>query len=260
MSDYSARFTFVRKFDKDLQQTVNSSLPYSAYTQSVNVLDVGPDNVSGTADDRQIPVFSVPKTDSRFGERTDFRTNVEGAGSNYTSFEGSFNKRMSDGWMMLFSYNHDFVDTRSSMPMNPNADIYEDDRGFYQWAFKVMSTVELPYGINFAPVWKSQKGRQFDRTVRIRDANNSSVTLTVARDGEEARGGGTYGNVHMMDFRVSKTFDINDRHSVEAMFDYFNVFNGNTITSQGNRNGSTFHRPSQILGPSIFRLGARWKF
>ena len=259
-NDYSARFTFVRKFDKDFQQTVNSALPYSTYTDSIAQTDIGADNIAGTSDDRQVVIWSVPRSNPAFGTNDRFRTNLAGALSNYSSIETSLNKRFADNWMMLISFNRDFRDTRSSMPTNPNQDLYEDDRGYYTWGFKLMSTVKLPYGINFAPVWKSQKGEAFDRSVRLRDKNNSTQTLVVAKDGDESNGGGFYDNVHMLDFRVSKVIQINDRHSIETMFDYFNVTNANTVIDQTTRIGSTYLRPNEVLGPRIFRFGARWKF
>lgn len=259
-NDYSARLTFVRKFDKDFQQTVNSALPYEAFTDSVAQTDIGADNIAGTSDDRQIVIWSVPRSNPAFGTNNRLRTNLPGALSNYSSVEASLNKRFADNWMMLVSFNRDFRDTRNSMPTNPNQDLYEDDRGFYTWGFKLMSTVKLPYGINFAPVWKSQKGEAFDRSVRLRDANNSTQTLVVGKDGDTSNGGGFYDNVHMLDFRLSKVIQINDRHSVEAMFDYFNVTNANTVIDQTTRIGSTYLRPNEVLGPRIFRFGARWKF
>ena len=62
------------------------------------------------------------------------------------------------------------------------------------------------------------------------------------------------------DQRVSKTFQISDRHSIEATFDLFNSTNANNITRIRERVGSRFLEPGNILAPRIMRLGARWRF
>ena len=66
--------------------------------------------------------------------------------------------------------------------------------------------------------------------------------------------------VSIWDQRVSKEFEINDRHTIEANFDLFNSMNSNTVLSVRDRHGSRYLEPSSILTPRIFRLSAKWKF
>jgi len=74
----------------------------------------------------------------------------------------------------------------------------------------------------------------------------------------------------MWDNRVSKTFRINDYHSLEATFDYYNVLNTSVVLSQVTTNGPDYGKPlalpnssvvpMPIIPPRVFRLGLRWKF
>jgi hypothetical protein len=63
-----------------------------------------------------------------------------------------------------------------------------------------------------------------------------------------------------MDFRVSKYFDIRSDQRLELILDVFNLFNQNTVTGVNGNSGSDFLNPLTILGPRVFRLGARFVF
>jgi hypothetical protein len=98
----------------------------------------------------------------------------------------------------------------------------------------------------------------------MRNALNAVVGVPV-----EGRAG-RYDWVRMWDSRISKTFRINEHHSVEGRFDLFNTLNSNVVLSQVNTNGPDYLKPfalggasvvpMPILPPRIFRLGVRWKF
>ena len=62
------------------------------------------------------------------------------------------------------------------------------------------------------------------------------------------------------DQRVSKEFQINDRHTIEANFDLFNSMNSNLVTRIRERHGSRYLEPERILPPRIMRLSIKWKF
>jgi hypothetical protein len=74
----------------------------------------------------------------------------------------------------------------------------------------------------------------------------------------------------LWDNRVSKTFKINERNTIEGIFDLFNTLNTNVILAQVTTNGPIFGQPyagsttsavpMAIIPPRIFRLGVRWKF
>jgi len=63
----------------------------------------------------------------------------------------------------------------------------------------------------------------------------------------------------MMDLRVSKYFNV-AQHRFEVIGDLFNLFNVSTVTRVNPNSGDAFGRPTDIIGPRVFRIGGRWTF
>ena len=116
----------------------------------------------------------------------------------------------------------------------------------------------------YASTYQAQEGEYYGREAQMRNALNSTVTILV--EGEAGR----YDWVKVWDNRISKTFEMNDRHSIEAIFNLYNTLNSSAILSQVNRNGPNYLKVLSsgqgatvalpILPPRIFSLGMRWKF
>ena len=131
-------------------------------------------------------------------------------------------------------------------------------------------TYELPWGFRYAATFNSQSGDWYGRTVQLANALGTNINVQVER--QVAR----YEWVQIWDNRISKTFQIGDRHSIEGTLDIFNTLNVNTVVSQVTQqvaNGSRvdYGRPlsgggidasaaSSIIPARILRLGARWRF
>ena len=256
--DYSLRFNVVRKVDYRNQKTINPFLPFEAYTEIRVGNDVGPDNIAGTSDDQDVPLYSVSRDHEFFG--TDFEHTIQ-AGDNegndlYTGYELTFNKQFSDGYSFMASYSNSFRKLRSNDPITPNALLYNYRLQKPEWnqSIKINGVYELPYGIQYSTSILGQSENWYNREIRIRNALNSNVTLDI--DTQIGR----LPFVTIWDQRVSKTFEVSDRHSIEATFDLFNSMNSNNVTAIRERVGSRFLEPSAVLSPRIVRLGARWRF
>ena len=74
--DTSIRINVVRKRDYRGNKVLNLAQPYEAFTDVVNGIDPGRDNVAGTADDRVIQVYSVPRTYPGFGQIRELTVNA----------------------------------------------------------------------------------------------------------------------------------------------------------------------------------------
>ena len=105
--------------------------PYEAFTDVVNGIDPGRDNVAGTADDGVVQVWSVPRTYPGFGQiqRADRQRGPGEGDDRYTAFETTFSKSYSNGWSLLGSYSIDKRDVK-------NIDAAQPERGLgtYNWA------------------------------------------------------------------------------------------------------------------------------
>ncbi|MBI4475117.1 MAG: hypothetical protein HY646_20795, partial [Acidobacteria bacterium] len=260
--DYSMRFNFVRKFDfpgaRFGNQVFNLAQPFSAYTDVRTAPDPGPDGRAGTADDtgKTMYVWSIPLNYPTRGQTNNLITNLrDGEGKDqYTAYEVTFNKQYSNGWAALASYTVDMAHANDNDPLTPTQMWYRYNKPFWSHAIKMNGQYQLPLGFMWAATFTSQSGAWYDRTAQVADAQNTLVTITI--DNRVGR----YNWVTLWDNRFSKKFQIGDRHQVEALFDLFNTTNANTITEWSVASGATYHRPTRILPPRIFRLGVRYKF
>jgi hypothetical protein len=267
--NYAFRFSTIRKHDKGGYKTVNRALPFSAYTDQRFGVDVGPDNVAGTSDDQQIEIWSVPRSYPGFGKVDQIYQNFdknEGRDM-YTAFDFAFSRRFADGYTFTVTHTSSFAKRRDADPQNPNELLYSFAQQYPEWdhVWKVNGVYELPFGLKYSMTLNMQAGSYYNRTTRIRNALGSKQTVEV--DGQVGR----YGAVRLWDNRLSKTFQINDRHSMEAMFDMYNTLNSSAVLRHENRNGPNYLKPlatsaidaaaaSPVLSPRIFRLGMRWRF
>ncbi len=256
--NYNFRINAVRKIDFNNQHTIDPKLPFEAYTVSVNANDPGPDNIVGTAADRTVSIWSVPRSHPNFG--TDFEHTINTVGKEgedvYTGYEFTFNKQFSDGWSLMLSFTNSLRKIRNSDADTPNELLYVNSQQFSEWngAFKMNGIYELPFGFQFSTSLLGQHENYYSREIRVRNALRDRVTIDIERHI------GRLPWVNIWDNRVSKTFEIGDRQSIEATFDLFNTMNANNVLSIRERVGSRFLEPRSILSPRIFRLGVRYRF
>lgn len=260
--NYAGRVSAVRKWDRDGWETINAALPYAAYTQSVIQTD--------PTDGKQYQIWSVPRTHPSFGKNLSRLVNVPGSGNNdYLGWEATLNRRMANNYQFMITGGSDFrkerctvesfstfdgYGCRGGMPDNPNEALYDPSLRIWETNFKAMGIWELPHGMNVSGSFRSQSGQPYGRQLRLRDANNTTVTLSVDKAKYKLPW------LNLLDLRFSKVFHFKERQSMEAMFDLFNVNNTSAVTALNLLSGSTFQRPSAIPPGRIFRLGAKWKF
>ncbi len=107
---------------------------------------------------------------------------------------------------------------------------------------------------------------------QVRLGHSVTIAMTVGADGRAQRfnQGAVYvwmedqasrrrPNVMLADFRVEKTFSIG-AYRFGGLFDLFNVFNSNAMTTTTDMTGASFDRWTEILTPRIFRVGFRATF
>lgn len=100
---WTAQFNYVRKKDGNANYSTNLALPYDAYTTSVQRVDPGPDNQTGTADDGVLTVYSVPRTYPTFGQNIERRVQATGR-NRYHAMGVTLNRQYSDNYSFLFSF------------------------------------------------------------------------------------------------------------------------------------------------------------
>jgi hypothetical protein len=264
------QFNYVRKIDGNANQSINLALPYDAYTVVSNVVDIGSDNVSGTADDRTIPIYSVSRTHPGFGQNVEHIVQATSRNS-YHAFGFTLNKQLSNRYSFLVAYDIDYRDLDNNAPRNPNEELYGQQNGNisgsnlgtgnYQFnrsswnhAFRLSGIYQMPWGITYSTSFTAQSGDYFFREIQVRDALNANVAIRINPQA------GRYEWTRLWDNRFAKRIKTFGTQSIEGTFDLFNTLNVNTVTAQTNRNGSTYLQPTEIIAPRVFRLGVRYRF
>jgi hypothetical protein len=265
------QFNYVRKFDGQGNKRYNLALPYEAYTLTSTAIDPGRDNITGTADDRPLTIYAVPRSFPTFGQSVESIVQMtdDESKNKYDAYGVTFNKNYSNNWSFLTSFDASYRDLREIAPRNPNEALYGPGdftssvagNGGYRrrtddWSYSMRfsGTYQLPWGLLYAGSFTAQSGEWFNREVQVRDANNANVTIQVEQKV------GRYDWVKIWDNRISKRVKTFGNQTIEGIFDVFNSLNVNTITSQTNRNGSAYLQPNTIIAPRVMRASIRYKF
>ena len=259
------QFNYVHKRDGDDDQSINLAMPSEAYTVVTNAVDPGPDNRTGTADDRTLQVYSVPRTYPTFGQNIEHIVQASRK-DKYHAFGVTFNKQYANNWSFLFSVDTDYRDLSDNDPRNPNEALYGPQDGgtgtnnlgrradSWNYAVRLSGTYLMPWGMTFASSLLAQSGDYYFREVQVRDANNTNIAIRVDPQA------GRYGWTKIWDNRVSKRFKTFGNQSIEGEINVYNTLNLNTITAQNNRIGSAYMQPTTILAPRVFKLGVKYRF
>jgi hypothetical protein len=263
------QFNYVRKYDGRGNKRLNLAQPFEAWTITSTGVDPGRDNITGTADDQTLLVYSVPSTISgQTIERVVQMTDAESKNV-YDAYGITFNRQYSNNWSFLTSFDASRNDQQDPDSRNPNEALYGPStatnvaagNGGYRhrlpewnYAMRFSGTYQFRWGILYAASLTAQSGDWFGREVQIRDANAANVTILVEPHVDRYRW------VRLWDNRVSKRFKTFGNQSIEGIFEVFNTANINTITSQTNRNGSAYLQPTEIIAPRVMRVSARYRF
>lgn len=265
----TVQFNYVRKIDGNSNKSINQALPYDAYTVTSTGVDPGPDNTVGTADDKTLTVYSVPRTYPTFGQNVERIVQAEG-NNRYHAFGVTFNKQLSNKWSFLFSFDRDYRDLRDNAPRNPNEALYgpgtttgtnygvtnfQFAKPSWNSAMRMSGTYQLPWGINYASSFTAQSGDYYFREVQIRDALNATLAIRITPQA------GRYAWTKVWDNRLAKRFKTFGSQSLEGELNIYNSLNANTITAQTNRVGSaSFLQPTEILAARVMRFGVKYRF
>lgn len=295
--DWNLRFNFVRKIDQGAYGVLNQAYATTDFAP-FQFNDPGRDGVAGTNDDavftaynrtvaarpdRPVVVYSESSGDM-------FRTweleAVKRMSNKWQLITGvDWTKRDLGPWM--FNNDPNILINQSRVP----------NGHYWDWTGKFVVTYQMPYGFNFSTVFKSQKGEapvqsttstfpvlggralqvNCDRLVapgqtcaQAGGAAPRQGSFNIVRESQGAEGT-FYPTLSLWDLRISKTIGLGERlGKAEFIFDLFNATNANTIrgwtlTTGTTRNvdasvAPTYQRPTVILNPRIFRLGAKWTF
>jgi Carboxypeptidase regulatory-like domain len=247
------RVGFVFKSEDDTIQSFNIGRPASAYTLAYPFVDVGPDGLGATTDDRTLTLYAIPSVLASQFPVNNLVMNVDNR-ARYKTVEASVNKRLSNRWSLQAGGSHTW--SKETFQVNtPNATPNADTS---RWDFKLSGTFEAPLGIRISPLLRHQAGANFARTISV------GAGLATARGGifsgtidAEPRDARRHDNITVFDLRVDKAFTVFRTLRVRGLFDLFNLTNSNAVETRTVATGTSFLRPTAILAPFTARIGAR---
>ena len=217
------------------------------------------------------------------GNNRQLLTNPSDFETEFDGFELSAQRRFADGYQFLTSYAYSTSDiTRTSITvsafggeeegaglgpsafLNPNQLINNTSGpGFFDrtHSFKVGGSYDIQkVGVTVAATAKIQSGTPFARILTLdADANGNGFNQGPITFFAEPRDANRFPTLKTMDLRISKFFNV-QQHRFEVIGDFFNLFNTNVVTNVNPNSGDNFGKPTDILGPRVFRIGGRWTF
>jgi Carboxypeptidase regulatory-like domain len=281
----SARVSYVYKNVRNEWGEVDvARLPL--YTVPFNFLDVGPDGITGSGDDRTLALLDRPATaptDRVFMNPTSPENNAD-----FNTIEVGLNRRFAGKWMLLTSFGYTWLNQLHDMtsPTGTTA-VAGNDRGgddptvafLYRpsnllfgdngretsttWNYKIVGRYVMPYEIGFSGSWKVQSGLQWGRTTSINftgdGAQNIRVEPVTSNRGE---------TIGILDLRFDKSLRLGRFGKLTGQIDVFNLLNsGSVVNFRTTTNPvtatnpvSTFKEVIALLDPRIVRFGLRYDF
>jgi hypothetical protein len=245
--------------DKDLVEDITANIPYSAYTPV-------------TFTDPEYGDYLVYELDEEYigqGEQY-FVTNpdeIDGRKfeSTYEAFTVKLTKRFANNWMAMGSYTYsemmgfgtDGGGGLASVGDDPNADHYAYGRPFYDrpHLFKLTGSYAFNFGLNIGAFLRYQSGQPLTRYIESQRRMNQGWVVNKI----EPRGSQRLPAVRTIDLRIGQRFTLGPTE-LEIMIDGFNLTNENTVLDMGDELYGDYGTIYEILGPRIFRIGAKISF
>jgi outer membrane receptor protein involved in Fe transport len=194
----------------------------------------------------------------------------------YQGFELVLNKRFSNKWQLMISYNYgkttgyydnlEEVGGRSPYAAAKYSSLFSDPNWQINLTknshntldpthmLKVQGTIILPWDIAFSPYLSIVSGNTYNTYYRVGDEINQKAKYIPAQEVGSLR----FPTQVNLDMQVEKTFTIKNNTRIGIMANVFNVFNSSTITSYQNYiTSSDFMSTYAIVNPRSFRVGLR---
>jgi hypothetical protein len=228
----------------------DASLPGGGGERVCGLYDVRPDKFGLTN--------NLVSQASIFGEQTDL----------YNGVDASFNFRGANGFLLSGGTSTGRTKTSVCFVVDsPQVLRFCEVTPPFQTQLKVNGAYTLPYGVQISATYQNLPGIPITASYV---ATNSEIRPSLGRD--LAAGSSATATIELiapetehedriiqMDFRLAKIIRMRQT-SLKAMFDVYNLFNGNSILAINTRYGPSWLRPTQILDARLIKFGVQLEF
>jgi hypothetical protein len=235
----------------------NAAVPTSAYTAQTATVPGAPTGPGGT-----VTFYDLNRP--FLGLQDNVYDNDPLLDTNYNGVEITGSRRFSNRWQIAGGL------TIGKMEGGLNTGDLNDPNNLINqqgivgananWAAKISGSYVLPGDINFSGSFLATQGYPFQSTFNVTRTQFPALTRASQRVFLSAAGDERYPDLTMIDFRVSRSFRLAGSLTVEPLLEVFNVANESTIVTLTSVVGSNYLRPTEILGPRLWRIGARIQF
>jgi hypothetical protein len=276
--DWIQRWFNDKTIDQNCYGLPCSSVASTVYLQNKTALDFGPDNITGTADDKNLTFSQVAP--AYLGKDAIVHTNCGNNTSisctqQYKAIELSLTKRMSNRWQMQGSYVWSRLDGDQVLDYtNPNNQLPFIGQGKgandQTHAFKLLGSYQAPLGITLGANYQALSGLPIDRTLTV-GLSQGSASVRVDPLG-------TYRAdfLNLLSVRADKSFRLGGGHRVSFVAELHNLIN--TSAGQSNYGSLTkgftspadfaanqlgtsyFGRVQEIVAPRLLKIGFKFDF
>jgi hypothetical protein len=261
----SLRLSYVYKNLRDQDAEVDVAR-VGAYTVPFTFRDVGPDNVSGTADDQVLNLFDrtpgVPQ--ERVTTTPGPEVGTPAYNSDFHTVELGFTRRMKDRWMLsafggyLWSTKFHNVQTgtgATALVRTSPAFLWSPNQRRFgretetTWNAKLVGRYEAPWGISASSTLRLNSGYNWGRRITVNFPQAGRENL-LAEPLTSNRGLTT----KILDLRLDKGVNVGNA-KLTAIVDVFNVLNADTVTNFTTISGPNFKQVLGLLPPRALRVG-----
>lgn len=235
----------------------NMAVPTSAYTPHTATVPGPPTGPGGT-----VTFYNLDR--AFFGLQDNVLDNEPLLDTEYNGIEITGSKRLSNRWQMTggATIGKMFGGLNTGELNDPNNLI--NQRGVVganaTYSIKISGSYLLPGSVNFSGSFMRTMGFPYQSTFNVTRTQFPALTRAAQRILLSEAGEERYPDVTLLDLRLSRSFQIAGRWTIEPLLEVFNLANASTIVTLTNIVGSNYLRPTEILGPRLWRLGARLQF
>ena len=267
-SGLSARMSYVYKNIRNEWQEVDTAR-VGLYTVPFAFNDIGPDGLTGTADDKIVNLLDRPATAP--SART--WTNPANGHADFHTVEAGLNRRFNGKWLLLGSFGYTWANQINGMTSSTSntgiagnlrsyfyrpSQLRFGDNGFETettWNYKVVGRYVLPYDVGLSGSWKVQSGYQYGRVTSVTFPGDGAQNIRM-----EPISSHRAPSVGIMDVRLDKTLKFGKAGRLTGQIDMFNLLNSGTITVFRTATGTTYNEVLGLLDPRVIRFGVRYDF
>jgi hypothetical protein len=236
----------------DLTGTANVLVPPSAYI---------PVTITNPVTNAPLTVYNQDPATT--GQSHRIINNYPGIDNYYDGFEVIVDKRLSKGFTALaaYTYGRNRGTVTTSDMNNPNLLI--NNEGYIgndsPNIFNASTTYVFPLQILFGAHWYWRSGYPLQENYTVTAVQVPHLTQVTQVVQLIPRGDVRYDHLNLLDFRISRTWDVG-RTSFEPMVEFYNVFNNNSPTNENQTVGPNLFFILESVTARVAKFGIRFRF